>query len=166
MSMMTSLANTHSCRQRTHRRQQGVGLIEVLVAVLVLSIGFLGMAALQVKALSTNNGAMARSMVTVASYSILDAMRADRNSAINGNYNGTVTASTCQSAGGSLAGTQLNLWCDELGKRLGVTDSTKGTVNCVPMWNTANCTITVEFDDSRAGAEGDSTEQIVTKAML
>ena len=58
--------------------QSGVGLIEVLVAVLVLSIGFLGIAALQAMSLSTNNSDMARSMATIASYSIMDAMRADQ----------------------------------------------------------------------------------------
>ena len=64
-----------SPRFSSRRHQQGVGLIEVLIAVLVVSIGFLGVAALQVYTLSTNNSAMARSMTTVASYSILDAMR-------------------------------------------------------------------------------------------
>ncbi|HER34421.1 MAG TPA: type IV pilus modification protein PilV, partial [Halothiobacillaceae bacterium] len=46
------------------RGQVGVGLIEVLIAVLVLSIGFLGMAALQTKALSNNNSAMDRTQAT------------------------------------------------------------------------------------------------------
>ena len=70
------------------RHQAGVGLIEVLVAVLVLSIGFLGVAALQARSMSTNNSAMVRSMATIASYSILDAMRADLPNAVAGNYNG------------------------------------------------------------------------------
>lgn len=136
------------------------------MAVLVLSIGFLGMAALQVKALSTNNGAMARSMATVASYSILDVMRADRINAIGDLYDTTFSADACPTAGTTMASKQLYLWCDELGKRLGVTNTTKGTVNCTPMWRTAFCTVTVEFDDSRAGAEGASSQQIVTQAML
>src|SRR5690625_4897984 len=50
--------------------QKGVGLIEVLVAVLVLSIGLLGLAQLQAKSLSTNGSAMTRSMATMFSYSI------------------------------------------------------------------------------------------------
>jgi type IV pilus assembly protein PilV len=163
--MMKSCIRARSPRCGVSQRsQRGVGLIEVLVAVLVLSIGFLGMAAMQVKALSTNNDAMARSMVTVASYSILDAMRADRTAAVNGSYNGPVAASNCPSAGSSLAGSQLSQWCGELRARLG--DSAKGTVACAPMWSTANCTITVEFDDSRAEAEADNAQQVVTQAML
>lgn len=163
--MKKSRVHARSPRCRASQcSQRGVGLIEVLVAVLVLSIGFLGMAAMQVKALSTNNDAMARSMVTVASYSILDVMRADLPGAIGGAYNGPVAANACPSAGSSLASIQLNQWCGELRARLG--DSAKGTVACSPMWGTANCTITVEFDEGRAGAEGNNAQQVVTQAML
>src|SRR5690242_3246099 len=101
------------------RIQKGVGLIEVMIAVLILSIGFLGIAALQAVSLSTNNSAMARSLATVDSYSILDIMRADFSNAAGGAYNGTVKASSCPAAGSSLSSSQLNLWCAQLGKDLG-----------------------------------------------
>ncbi|HWX67141.1 MAG TPA: type IV pilus modification protein PilV [Rhodanobacter sp.] len=174
---------------RTHRSnghlqvvQSGVGLIEVLVAVLVLSIAFLGIAALQAMSLSTNNSAMARSMATIDSYSILDAMRADIANAKAGNYNGTVTAATsavpasgataavpanpaaCPAAGTtSLAAVQLSQWCGQLSTDLGATTHTTGTVNCD---NTGNCTVTIQFDDSRAGVGGGSSQQVITKAIL
>jgi type IV pilus assembly protein PilV len=155
--------------RRTGRRAQaGVGLIEVLVAVLVLSIGFLGMAALQAMSLSTNNSAMARSMATIDSYSILDAMRADLSSATKGSYSGTVTANSCPASGSSLASLQLHQWCSQLGKDLGISASTTGKIACSAATgtNTAYCTITIQFDDSRAGVQGSSTQQVVTKAML
>lgn len=147
--------------------QRGVGLIEVLIAVLVLSIGFLGIAALQTKSLSTNNSAMARSMAVVASYSILDAMRADRANALAGTYNQTVTANACP-ATGTLAQTQLNTWCTELGQNLGAQASTTGAVNCS---GTGDCTITVTFDESRIGTTSGGTSStgvttITTRAML
>ncbi|MEY2150947.1 type IV pilus modification protein PilV [Rhodanobacter sp. 115] len=153
---------------RTPRVQAGVGLIEVLVAVLVLSIGFLGIAALQAMSLSTNNSAMARSMATIDTYSILDAMRADLTGATSGSYTTTVTANACPAAGASLASLQLNQWCGQLGKDLGATASTTGKVDCTNATgtNTAYCTITIQFDDSRAGLQGSSTQQVVTKAML
>lgn len=144
------------------RYQCGVGLIEVLIAVLVLSIGFLGIAALQAKSLSTNNSAMARSMATVASYSILDAMRADRANALAGVYNSTVTANACPAVG-SLSANQLNQWCLDLGQALGATAATTGNVNCS---GTGDCIITIQFDDSRAGTGGTSTQQVVTRALL
>jgi len=150
-----------------HRRaQSGVGLIEVLVAVLVLSIGFLGVAALQVMSLSTNNSAMARSMAVVASYSILDAMRADIVNARAGSYDtGTtpIKASACPAAGTTMATMQLNLWCGELGKRLGAAATTTGAIKCS---STGDCTVTITFDDSRAGVGSSSSQQIVTRGML
>lgn len=144
-------------------KQTGVGLIEILIAVLVLSIGFLGMAALQAKSLSTNNSSMARSMATVASYSILDAMRADRSNALAGAYDGTVKAGpgSCPNAG-TLVQTQLHDWCVELGNVLGAADTTQGIVSC----NGDQCTVTVQFDDSRAGDGGATNQQVVTKAKL
>lgn len=145
------------------RRQSGIGMLEVLIAVLVVSIGFLGMAALQAKALSTNNSAMARSMATVATYSMLDAMRADLTSAEAGAYNTTFTGDACPDPGTSLSGLQINQWCNQLGATLGATAATTGTLNCT---NIAMCTITITFDDSRAGQGGSSTQTVKTVTQL
>ncbi|MFC4762193.1 type IV pilus modification protein PilV [Dyella koreensis] len=150
--------------------QVGVGLIEVLVAVLVLSIGFLGIAAMQAKSLSTNNSAMARSMATIASYSILDAMRADLPNAVSGNYNGTYKANACTapSAGASLSSNQTYQWCQQLGATLGATANTSGKIACSAAsgTSTTNCTITIQFDDSRAGVGGKAAQQVITQAIL
>ncbi len=157
----------------TRRSQRGIGMLEVLIAVLVVSIGFLGMAALQARALSTNNSAMARSMATVASYSILDAMRADLANAEGTQYNGTVTANNCAASGGTnLSHVQLVAWCQQLGDRLGALATTTGNVSCTKVTNadqttkTADCTITIQFDDSRAGSGGSSTQKVITRAKL
>ena len=148
--------------------QAGVGMIEILVAVLVLSVGCLGIAALQARALSTNNSALARSMATVASYSILDAMRADLVNAVGGSYNTTFTADACPAAGTSLATAQINQWCGQLGANLGATSSTAGTIACnaAAGTTTTNCTITIQFDDSRAGDGGSKKQQVITQALL
>jgi type IV pilus assembly protein PilV len=149
--------------------QTGVGLLEILIAVVILSIGLLGIAALQAKSLSTNNSAMARAMATVASYSILDGLRADRPHALHGDYNKTVTASDCPDAGGTLASHQLHSWCEQLASNLGPADTTTGQVKC---GDTGDCTITITFDDSRAGMEENSQHQdssqlkITTRAAI
>ena len=149
---------------RSPSRQTGVGLIEVLIAVLVLSIGFLGIAALQAKSLSTNNSSMARSQAVIASYSILDAMRADRTNALAGAYNQTVAANNCPALGGGLTTDQLSVWCSELENSLGgASANTTGTVLCSA---TGDCTVTIQFDDSRAGPSGSNTQQVITRAML
>lgn len=149
--------------RQSRKRQRGVGLIEVLVAVLVVSIAFLGIAALLANSLSTNNSAMARSMATIASYSILDAMRADIDAAKSGSYNTTVTADSCTAPTGTgvtLAKQQLYQWCSNQLSPLGVSSSTTGKIDCTG----SDCTITIQFDDSRAG--GSSKQQVVTRAIL
>jgi type IV pilus assembly protein PilV len=54
---------------------------------------------------------------------------------------------------------------------LGAVASTTGTVNCLGASSTSvSCTITIQFDDSRAGtlgtSVGSSTQQVVTRAGL
>lgn len=144
-------------------RQAGVGLIEVMVAVLVLSIGFLGIAALQVRSLSTNNSSMARSMATISSYSILDAMRADSAVAEAGTYNVNIAGDSCPAAGSTLQTKQISAWCTQLASTLGAQASTTGSINC---GGTGNCTVVITFDDSRAGAGGSATQTVTSRAML
>lgn len=155
---------------RPRLRQAGVGLIEVLVAVLVLSIAFLGVAALQARSLATSNSAMARSLATIASYSILDAMRADVGSARAGSYNRTgsaaLTADACPDASGAMADVQLGQWCAQLAHGLGAAASTTGQVNCTDTGTTADCTVTITFDDSRAATGGSNVQTVATRAML
>lgn len=130
--------------------QKGVGLIEVMIAVLVVSIGFLGVAALQVYTLSTNSTAMSRSMATISAYSILDAMRVDRASALAGTYNGEVTASECALIGNAtLATTQIKNWCEQLATDMGALATTKGNIFCVNA--SGNCTITITYKDRTNG---------------
>jgi type IV pilus assembly protein PilV len=150
---------------RLHGRQTGVGLIEVLVAVLVLSIGFLGIAALQARSLSMNNSSMARSVATIESYSILDAMRADLASAQSHAYNKTVKANACPTDTSTLANAQVAQWCGQLAQNLGASASTTGTINCTG--TLGDCTITVTFDDSKSkSADADATQTVTTRAML
>ncbi|KTG16801.1 MULTISPECIES: type IV pilus modification protein PilV [unclassified Guyparkeria] len=149
------------------KAQAGVGLIEILIAVLVLSIGFLGMAALQTKALSNNNSAMDRTQATIASYSILDSMRADRSNALAGDYDGTVTVGSCPAVGGTLASVQLNRWCTGSGNTppdglAALGDGTTGEVDCD---GNGICEITVTFDDDKATG-GSNAQEVVTRARL
>jgi type IV pilus assembly protein PilV len=64
-------------------RSRGFTLIEALVSLLVLSIGLLGVAALQLTSLRANTSASTRSQATFLAYDITDRMRANRNVATN-----------------------------------------------------------------------------------
>ncbi|WP_229238395.1 type IV pilus modification protein PilV [Dyella amyloliquefaciens] len=152
-------------RTGTSALQRGVGLIEVLIAVLILSVAFLGIAALQAMSLSANNTAMARSMATIASYSILDAMRADYTNATGGAYNtdAALKASSCPTDTSTLANSQRVQWCGLLGGTLGVAETTTGAINCSSV---GDCTITITFVDVRQGADGNKQQTVTTRAML
>ena len=69
------------------KRHQGVSLLEIMIAVLVLSIGILGMATLQLQALKSNQSALTRTEATQFGYMIADMMRANRSAALLGQYN-------------------------------------------------------------------------------
>ncbi|MCC5865121.1 MAG: type IV pilus modification protein PilV [Wenzhouxiangella sp.] len=69
--------NRLSRSPRTHQASSGVTLIEVLIAVLVLSIGLLGLAALQGVALQSGQAAYYRSQATAIAYEAADFMRAN-----------------------------------------------------------------------------------------
>jgi type IV pilus assembly protein PilV len=66
--------------------QRGTTLIEVLVAIVVLSVGLLGMALLQVTSVQSNYSAYYRSQVTILASDLADRMRANRTAALGSAY--------------------------------------------------------------------------------
>lgn len=68
-----------SLRLRHGRRQAGFTLIEVLVSTLVLTVGLLGIAAMQMVSFQTNQSAYMRSQATFLAQDILDRIRANRD---------------------------------------------------------------------------------------
>lgn len=66
---------------RTAKITSGFTLLEVLVALFVLSVGLLGLAALQTIALKFNTQSYMRTQATLQLYDIVDRMRANRDAA-------------------------------------------------------------------------------------
>jgi type IV pilus assembly protein PilV len=139
------------------RRQAGVGLIEVMVAVLVLSVGLLGLAGLQLRTLRNNQSALERGVVVVEIHAIADAMRADRINADNDAFDLALTAPI--PTGTTFAQTALRSWRNNLLSALGT--GATGSVDC----NGYLCTIVVQWNDTR-GAEGSATQQLTTQVQL
>lgn len=136
--------------------QRGMGLIEVLIAVLVLAVGLLGVAGLQLTALRNNQSAMERSMGVVQSYSIIEAIRADPDSAKNGRFNVAIGSDP---SGSTFPAQSLATWRAQLKASMG--SSATGSVAC----NGSSCTVIVRWDDSR-GLDGSSTQAITTEVQL
>lgn len=74
------------------QRESGFSLIEVLVALLVLSIGLLGLAMLQVQGLRFTTDSYQRTQATLLAYDLMDRMRANKVGADAGAYCVTITA--------------------------------------------------------------------------
>ena len=68
------------------RRSSGFTLLEVLVALVVLSIGLLGLSGLQTSSLRNNHSAFLRSQATLAITDIMDRIRANSDAANAGDY--------------------------------------------------------------------------------
>ncbi|MFN7097209.1 MAG: type IV pilus modification protein PilV [Gammaproteobacteria bacterium] len=69
------------------QKYQGFSLIEVLVAVVILAIGLLGLAALQISGLRYTADANMRYQATIQAVDMADRMRANMAGVNNGNYN-------------------------------------------------------------------------------
>jgi len=148
-----------SANHLSYLHQSGVGLIEVLVAVLVLSIGLLGLAGLQLRTLRDNQSALERGVAVIETQAIADAMRADRINASNGLFDITLTDDKPTDLS-TFANAALEAWRSNLVEgSLG--DDATGQVDC----NGFLCTIIVQWDDSR-GTGGSVTQQVSTQVQL
>jgi len=131
--------------------QRGFTLIEVLVTVIILAIGLLGLAGLQLTALKYNHSAYMRSQATILTNDITDRMRANRTVANAGGYNialGAVpNAVSCEGVGqncstADMATADLSEWKQQLA---GLLPSGDGSI--VQAGSVFN--ITIQWDDSR-----------------
>jgi len=134
-------------------RQVGVSLIEVMVSVLVLGVALLGIAAMQATALRNGQSSLERSQVVAYSYSVIDAMRANRQEALAGAYNtGGMECSVPD--GGTLAQNDVSRWIESLKNGMAGSDddeSVCGQIACAA----EVCTVTVQWDDTR-GSKGNA----------
>ncbi len=106
-----------------NNKTRGFTLLEVLVALTVLSIGLLGIAGMQLFSLKSSQDSSLRTHATYIAYGIIDKMRANRVQALAGTYDialstGPSGAQNCYSNicnPTQLAAFELNLWKCELG---------------------------------------------------
>lgn len=66
--------------------QRGFSMLEVLIAIVVFSIGLLGLSSLQMVSLSSQHSANIRSSATALAYDMVDRMRANMSGVVAGNY--------------------------------------------------------------------------------
>jgi type IV pilus assembly protein PilV len=122
------------------RKTAGFSMVEVLVSLLILSIGLLGMVALQARAIQENQGAYLRSQASIETYDILERMRANKAAAEAGAYN-IAMGVTKISSSNAMAKIDLNDWVTGLSTSL---PSGKGSISC----SAASCTVAVQWFDN------------------
>ncbi len=145
---------------------KGFAILEALIAVFVLSVGLLGVAALQASALRNNQSALERSLAVMQSYAIFDAMRANTDAMRAGSYN---MGWTCTPpSGGTLAQNDRRQWITDIQAALN-DPAACGRIACTPA---GVCTVEVRWDDSRGGVltgtqtSGSTVETVTTVSQL
>jgi type IV pilus assembly protein PilV len=126
----------------------------MLVTVVVLSIGLLGLAGLQASGLRNNHSAYLRTQATFLAMEIADRMRANREAALDGDYDIAMSANAPTDV--TIAATDLAAWLNDLDTRLPSGDGAIARTDDF-------FTITVQWDDTRgAGA----VKQFVMETQL
>ena len=159
---MTDDRKHRRCHCDPRSRQQGTTLIEVMIAVLVFSIGVLGLAGLQLVATRSNHDAMQRTTATMLANSIIERMRQNPEELVSyvlasgselGDGTATLTtdcrAVTCTAA--QLAVFDLWSWDQELAG----TSETRGGANVGGMLLPTGC-----INSAAGGASGQYTISI------
>lgn len=152
------------------KKQQGMGLIEVLVAAVIIAIGLMGLAGLQARSLQMNQSAHFRSQANYYAYEIVDAMRMNRRAAEKGEFDfamGNKTAPT----GDSMPDQALARWINGITTTLPMDDNgnTGGSVAVNDTLDGLEATVTVAWFDERweeGGTDADKIRQITLETEL
>jgi len=142
------------------RLQSGFTLLEVMIALVIFSIGLLGLAGLQAGGLRSNTQAQLRTIATIQAYDMAERIRSNPRGVIDGNYNaldsatptaGDCISNTCTAA--EMATYDYYEW--ELHTQ-NVLPSGHGTVSSAAVGGGATrlFTITVMWDEERTGVNG------------
>lgn len=149
------------------RRVAGFSLIEVLISLIILSVGLLGIAAMVSESLKSKDSSYYRSQALDYAAAIVDRMRANRSmataNAYDVNFNGTgsnagaptdyCTTTACSSS--QLASVDLVEWQTEIGAALpAFSDGTlaSGQIVTTTVGQMTQVNVTVQWNDSRASS--------------
>lgn len=143
---------------RRPNRRSGFSMLEVLVSILVLSIGAIGAAGMQIAALKDSGSANSRYRAASLAGAMADTLRADRTIAITESsdfVSGVVTGSCTATALTPIKRWQNQIACELPGGKGGV-DVDGYTKRAI---------VTVEWDDARGNA-GSSAQQFKLETRL
>ena len=154
------------------KKTNGFTIIEVLITMVILSIGVLGLGLLQLTAMQNTQGGYLRSQAAILAYDIIDSMRANIPAVTAGNYGlafnaATPAAADCYGLAANcttlqMASSDLNRWRTVLATYM---PSGNGQVATVALGGgTTQVTVAVVWIDPYSAESGN--EQLVLVAEL
>ncbi|HEY5758076.1 MAG TPA: type IV pilus modification protein PilV [Steroidobacter sp.] len=156
---MRSPPNTQRPLRRA--RHAGMTLIEVLVTLVIISVGLLGVAALQITTVRNNQDAYVRSQAAMLASDMLDRMRANRtDTAGNSKAVGYVVPIGDNDVPNTPEGAEVRSWRRVLAAQL--PDGRGGIAYDAP---TNLVTVTIQWGE-RAGRAADRTLTFVTNSTI
>jgi type IV pilus assembly protein PilV len=164
-------------KQTSCNRQRGFTLMEVLVALVVISIGLLGIAAMQASAIASTHTSQTESLVSIEARSLADAMQANPGYWASGLFpagftvtNNTISDTTlagqttnCNATActpGQLAGYDLQHWATQLNTQV---PGSIATITC-QAGTPYVCSITVVWTQKATAATNNGTQSKATLA--
>lgn len=161
-------------RLRAIRRGRGFSLVEVLVALIVLSVGLLGIAKMQALALSSTTVASSRSLAAIEASSLADAMHANRvywagapSFTVAGNTVTTLpaTATACASSctPTQLAASDLQTWATALHALL---PNDQANITCSNTTTPVSCTIQITWSEKTIAINTQAQAQASSSASV
>ena len=139
---------------KLNKKQQGLSLIESMVALLVISVGLLGIAALQVTSMKQNNSALHHSQAVWVGYNMADRIRA--NFTQFDSYDGTNTSNDYNQECINQACTAAQLVVADQAEWATAIQTLPGGLGMIskPAGTTDELLIRVMWDDEGTGASG------------
>jgi len=141
-------------------KNSGFSLLEVLIALIVLSVGLLGLAAIQITGLKNNQSAYYRTSATMLAYDMADRMRLNRSIAEAGGYD--IAIADDAPTGTTLVDIDRIAWLNNLSTTLPVGD---GAIEITTVGIKQIVDITVQWNDTR-GTSGSATQSFVVSTEL
>ena len=153
------------------KKTNGFTIIEVLITMVILSIGVLGLGLLQLTEMQNTQGGYLRSQAAILAYDIIDSMRANVPAVTAGNYGLAFTAPTpaavdCYGLAANcttqqMASSDLNRWRTVLAAYM---PSGNGQITTVLNATTTQVTVSVQWFDTFTAESG--SEQVTLLAEL
>jgi type IV pilus assembly protein PilV len=151
----------------------GFSLVEVLVALVIIGVGMLGLAKIEILAYASTSTASQRSIAALEAASLAAAMHSNRNywsatpatlvtitgttitpsdAALSGTTSCKVVGTPCSAS--AVAAYDLHQWVTDLNAAL---PNPTGTVSCpTPVSGPVNCTIQVSWTENQTGINSQS----------